>query len=409
MKALFVCVGQDFKPIHYSSEELAMALVKIPRPWQVICSPGFKLEPNCVRAEGFTMLSEMDPLACNPAMNSIFVCCSKRDVERVFSCVDTIVVLRDPVRYGKTDTVPLEDILLGFVQSECFQVGELIGIQYNTVRVNNTNEEVYLSFLRAVLGSGSLRQDRTGTGTIQTFAHGIKFDLRLGFPLLTTKRMFTRGILEELFMFLRGDTDTKTHLADKGIRIWEGNTTREFLDKRGLNHLPEGSMGKGYGYQWRHWGPDQIMQLMKQLDEDPYSRRHLVSAWNVAELNEMALPPCHVFFQVNVEGDFMDLNMYQRSADVFLGLPFNIASYAFLLSMICTVKGKTPRYLNISIGDAHVYTNHIQQCITQLQRDAFCPPSVYVEKKDSLLDFQVSDFTIVDYDYHPAIRADMAV
>lgn len=275
------------------------------------------------------------------------------------------------------------------------------------------NEMVYLRSLSNVLMNGASRTDRTGTGVISTFGERLSFDLRMGFPLLTTKKMYWKGIVEELLMFLRGETNTKT-LEEKGVNIWKGNTSKEFQEKVGLGHLPEGNMGKMYGYQWRkfHDQVDQLQDIVDEIKKNPTSRRLYVSAWNPCQLKDMVLPPCHVSFQVYVDPNTqeMDLQMYQRSADMFLGVPFNIASYALLLHILCKVCGNyTPRRLLVSIGDAHIYNNHIEQVKEQLGRMPLEPPIVAVQPVDSIDDVQSTDIKLLRYGSHPTIQATMAV
>lgn len=282
------------------------------------------------------------------------------------------------------------------------------------VRKSKTdNEKVYLSMLRKILLYGSKRTDRTGTGTISTFGSHMVFDLRMGFPLMTTKKMYWKGIVEELLFFIQGKTNTK-ELEDKGVNIWKGNTTKEFHSKVGLSHLEEGDMGKMYGYQWRHFNDqvDQLQGVIQEIKQNPSSRRLFVSAWNPCQLDEMVLPPCHVSFQIYVsaESKEMDLHMYQRSADMFLGIPFNIASYALLLHILAKVCGNyVPRRLYISIGDAHIYTNHIEQVKEQLGRVPMPPPMVGIRETMNIDELVFEDIALVSYSSHPAIRADMAI
>jgi len=251
-------------------------------------------------------------------------------------------------------------------------------------------EEQYRKMATKLILEGGKRQDRTGVGTRGLFGNTMRFDLRRGFPVLTSKRVFWRGVVEELMWFVQGKTNSK-ELEERGVNIWRGNTTREFLDKRGLDYK-EGDIGPGYGFQWRHWGADyrgcsesyifegidQLRDLVDRIRVSPHDRRHVVSAWNVSDLQKCALPPCHMFFQVYVDGDFLDMNMYQRSADWFLGVPFNMASYALLLSMIASVTYKTPRHLTMMFGDMHVYENHIGPLLEQLCNQTHPPPRLVI-------------------------------
>ncbi|MCU6479004.1 thymidylate synthase [Arthrobacter sp. A2-55] len=273
-------------------------------------------------------------------------------------------------------------------------------------------ETRYENLLRDVLENGTRREDRTGTGTIGVFGHQIRFDLAKGFPLITTKKVFTRGILEELLWFLNGDTRVKT-LQDKDVHIWDSWV------------LEDGTIGPGYSHQWRHWDVaaedggghiDQIADLVENIKKDPFSRRHIVNAWNVAKLPMMALPPCHTMFQFHVSPDAagkpwkLNCQLYQRSGDLFLGVPFNIASYAFLIHMVAQQTGLEPGEFIHTFGDAHIYNDHKDQVREQLSREPRPYPTLVIGRKpESIFDYQVSDFEITGYDPHPAIKAPVAV
>ena len=261
----------------------------------------------------------------------------------------------------------------------------------------------YLDLCQRVLNEGTEKHDRTGTGTISVFGHQMRFNLEEGFPLLTTKKLHLKSIIYELLWFLKGDTNVK-YLQDHGVRIWN-----EWADEHG-------ELGPVYGHQWRSWPDyqgghiDQITQLVEQIKKNPDSRRHIVSAWNVAEVNNMALPPCHTLFQFYVADSRLSLQLYQRSADIFLGVPFNIASYALLLMMIAQVTGLKVGDFVHTFGDAHIYLNHIEQVKLQLSRDTRTLPKMIInpEVKD-LFDFKFEDFQLVDYDPHPHIPGVVAV
>ena len=261
----------------------------------------------------------------------------------------------------------------------------------------------YLDLCQRVLNEGTEKHDRTGTGTISVFGHQMRFNLEEGFPLLTTKKLHLKSIIYELLWFLKGDTNVK-YLQDHGVRIWN-----EWADEHG-------ELGPVYGHQWRSWPDyqgghiDQITQLVEQIKKNPDSRRHIVSAWNVAEVNHMALPPCHTLFQFYVADGRLSLQLYQRSADIFLGVPFNIASYALLLMMIAQVTGLKVGDFVHTFGDAHIYLNHIEQVKLQLSRDTRTLPKMIInpEVKD-LFDFKFEDFQLVDYDPHPHIPGVVAV
>lgn len=261
----------------------------------------------------------------------------------------------------------------------------------------------YLELCQRVLREGTEKHDRTGTGTLSVFGHQMRFNLDDGFPLLTTKKLHLKSIIYELLWFLRGDTNVK-YLQEHGVRIWN-----EWADA-------DGELGPVYGHQWRSWPDyqgshiDQIAQLVEQIKHNPDSRRHIVSAWNVAEVNSMALPPCHTLFQFYVAGGRLSLQLYQRSADIFLGVPFNIASYALLLQMMAQVTGLKVGDFVHTFGDAHIYLNHIEQVKLQLTRDTRPLPKMVInpDVKD-LFDFKFEDFTLVDYDPHPHIAGVVAV
>ena len=261
----------------------------------------------------------------------------------------------------------------------------------------------YLDLLRHVLDHGVAKDDRTGTGTLSTFGWQMRFDLAAGFPLLTTKKLHTRSILHELLWFLRGETNVRS-LNAAGVTIWD-----EWADE-------SGELGPIYGRQWRSWGTadgrqvDQIAQLVDGLRRNPDSRRHLVSAWNVGELERMALPPCHVLFQFWVGGGRLSCQLYQRSADVFLGVPFNIASYAFLLHMVAQVTGYAPGELVHTLGDAHLYRNHLEQARLQLAREPRPLPRLVLDPtRRELAEFVFEDFALEGYEPHPHIAAPIAV
>lgn len=261
----------------------------------------------------------------------------------------------------------------------------------------------YLQLLETVLRQGIPRDDRTGVGTLSTFGGQLRFDLQRGFPLLTTKKVFFRGVVHELLWFLRGETNVRP-LQEAGVHIWD-----EWADAAG-------ELGPIYGRQWRAWpGPDgstidQLGRVLEQLRCDPNSRRHVVSAWNVAQLQEMALPPCHVLFQFHVAQGRLSCHLYQRSADVFLGVPFNIASYALLANMVAQVTGLGVGELFISFGDVHLYANHIQQARTQLQRKPRPLPTLQLNPERLVLwDFRPEDICLQDYTPHDALPAPIAV
>ena len=285
----------------------------------------------------------------------------------------------------------------------------------------NLEEQQYLDLLSKLVKADP-KEDRTGVVTHSEFGHQMRFSLRDGqLPLLTTKKVFVRGVIEELLFFIRGDRDTKA-LEEKGVKIWTGNTTREFLDKRGLTDYKEGDMGPMYGVQWRNfggasqfegWGVDQLQNAFNLIKNNPTSRRIMVTALNPQESPLGVLEPCHTFFQFNVHGEHLDCLFYMRSVDTFLGMPFNIASYGILTHMMAKATGLKARDLIISTGDTHLYQNHIEQAKEQISRKPYPFPTLKINKEiESVLDMeglQYGDFEIVDYECHPSIKAEMAV
>jgi thymidylate synthase len=264
-------------------------------------------------------------------------------------------------------------------------------------------EEQYLDLLRLIIETGVDRGDRTGTGTRSIFGHQMRFDLSQGFPLLTTKKVHLKSIIYELLWFLRGETNVRW-LQERGVKIWD-----EWADANG-------DLGPVYGSQWRNWPDgqggtvDQIAGVIESIRTKPESRRHIVTAWNPAEVDEMALPPCHCLFQFYVADGKLSCQLYQRSGDVFLGVPFNIASYALLTIMVAQVTGLQPGEFVHSFGDVHLYSNHVQQAHEQLRRQPKPMPRMTLNPdRHSIFDFEYEDFMLTGYDPHPAIKADIAV
>jgi len=261
----------------------------------------------------------------------------------------------------------------------------------------------YLDLLERVMREGAPKDDRTGTGTISIFGHQMRFRLEEGFPLLTTKQLHLKSIIHELLWFLKGDTNIR-YLQERGVRIWN-----EWADENGdLGHI--------YGYQWRSWPDyeggfiDQISEVIRDIRENPTSRRLIVSSWNVGDLKNMNLPPCHAFFQFYVSNGRLSLQLYQRSADIFLGVPFNIASYALLLMMVAQVTGLQPGDFIHTFGDAHIYLNHLEQVKLQLTRTPYPLPQMRINPDvKSIFDFRYEDFDLVNYVAHPHIKAIVAV
>lgn len=261
----------------------------------------------------------------------------------------------------------------------------------------------YLDLIQRVLNEGIQKEDRTGTGTLSVFGHQMRFNLEEGFPLLTTKQLHLKSIIYELLWFLRGDTNVQ-YLQEHGVRIWN-----EWADANGdLGHI--------YGYQWRSWPDynggaiDQITEAIETIKNNPDSRRIIVSAWNVADLKNMALPPCHAFFQFYVANGRLSLQLYQRSADIFLGVPFNIASYALLLQMMAQVTGLKAGEFIHTLGDAHIYNNHLEQARLQLSREPRPLPQMLLNPDvKNIFDFGYEDFQLTGYDPHPHIKGEVAI
>ncbi len=261
----------------------------------------------------------------------------------------------------------------------------------------------YLDLMKDILDSGCQKGDRTGTGTLSVFGRQMRFDLAEGFPLVTTKKLHIRSIIHELLWFLSGDTNIR-YLKENGVSIWD-----EWADENG-------DLGPVYGHQWRSWPAqgggsiDQISKVVDQIRNNPDSRRHIVSAWNPSEVDEMALPPCHALFQFYVADGKLSCQLYQRSADYFLGVPFNIASYALLVHMFAQQCDLAPGEFVWTGGDVHLYTNHIEQATLQLTREPFRLPRLIIKRRpSSVFDYHFEDFEIVDYQAHPTIKAPIAV
>lgn len=261
----------------------------------------------------------------------------------------------------------------------------------------------YLTLLNHVLENGTKKADRTGTGTLSVFGYQMRFDMADGFPLLTTKKLHTKSIIHELLWFLKGETNIK-YLTDNGVKIWN-----EWADEKG-------DLGNIYGYQWRSWPGydgshiDQVKALIESIKNNPESRRHIVSAWNVADLPNMALPPCHILFQFYVADGKLSCQLYQRSADIFLGVPFNIASYALLLHMVAQQTGLMPGEFIHTLGDAHIYLNHVPQAKLQLERTPTKLPELQIKQGiNSIFDYSFDDFNIINYQAQPHIKGEISI
>lgn len=281
-------------------------------------------------------------------------------------------------------------------------------------------EQVYLELVKDVLETGYKKEDRTGVGTISKFGTQLRCNLQDGFPLLTTKKMFWKGVVEELLWFIKGQTNSKL-LEQNGVNIWKGNSSKEFINNL---HLPysEGDCGPVYGFQWRHWGTeytdchqdytskgfDQLQWLVNEIKTNPTSRRLILSSWNVTDIPKMVLPPCHCLCQFNVREGYLDCQLYQRSADLGLGVPFNIASYALFTHIIALETGLQVGEFIHTMGDVHIYTNHIEPLKQQLTRQPYHCPKLEINVKH-IEDYTFEDFTLHNYTCHPPIKMDMAI
>ncbi|KAL1459395.1 hypothetical protein WDU94_011380 [Cyamophila willieti] len=287
-----------------------------------------------------------------------------------------------------------------------------------------TDEEQYLNLIENIIKRGFKKSDRTGVGTLSLFGGQMRYDLTNGtFPLLTTKRVFWKGVVEELLWFIKGSTNSK-ELSDKGVKIWDPNSTREYLDSIGLTDREEGDLGPVYGFQWRHFGAeykdvftnytgqgiDQLQNVINTIKNNPNDRRIIMCAWNPVDLPRMALPPCHCLAQFYVADNKLSCQLYQRSADMGLGVPFNIASYSLLTYMIAHVTGLEPGEFVHTLGDHHVYLNHIEPLKIQLQRPLRPFPTLKIAREvKNIEDFQFDDFVLENYKPHPKIEMQMAV
>tara|TARA_B100001778_G_scaffold111328_1_gene91123 strand:+ start:463 stop:1323 length:861 start_codon:yes stop_codon:yes gene_type:complete len=285
-------------------------------------------------------------------------------------------------------------------------------------------ESQYINLIKHILENGISKYDRTGIGTLSIFGYNMKFNLRKSFPLLTTKKVYWKGVVEELLWFISGSTDSNK-LKEKGVKIWEGNSSREFLDRRGLTHYDQGDIGAGYGFQWRHFGAkytnmydsyegkgiDQLKDVIYKIKNTPDDRRIIMSAWNPVDIDKMALPPCHIFVQFWVDTNKKELHsqMYQRSCDVGLGVPFNIASYALLTCIIAKLCDLTPGDFHYCMGDTHIYKNHIDAMKLQITREPYDFPKINIKDITDIDNIKFDDIELIDYKYYENIKMNMAV
>lgn len=285
-------------------------------------------------------------------------------------------------------------------------------------------ESQYINLIKHILENGISKDDRTGIGTLSIFSYNMTFNLRESFPLLTTKKVYWKGVVEELLWFISGSTDSNV-LKEKGVRIWEGNSSREFLDSQGLSHYDQGDIGAGYGFQWRHFGAkytnmydsyegkgiDQLKDVIYKIKNTPDDRRIIMSAWNPSDIDKMALPPCHIFVQFWVDSNKKELHsqMYQRSCDVGLGVPFNIASYALLTCIIAKLCDLTPGDFHYCMGDTHIYKNHIDAMKLQITRDPYDFPKINIKDITDIDNIKFDDIELIDYKYYENIKMNMAI
>ena len=285
-------------------------------------------------------------------------------------------------------------------------------------------ESQYINLIKHILENGISKDDRTGIGTLSIFSYNMTFNLRESFPLLTTKKVYWKGVVEELLWFISGSTDSNI-LKEKGVKIWEGNSSREFLDSRGLSHYDQGDIGAGYGFQWRHFGAkytnmydsyegkgiDQLKDVIYKIKNTPDDRRIIMSAWNPSDIDKMALPPCHIFVQFWVDTEKKELHsqMYQRSCDVGLGVPFNIASYALLTCIIAKLCDLTPGDFHYCMGDTHIYKNHIDAMKLQITRDPYDFPKINIKDITDIDNIKFDDIELIDYKYYENIKMNMAI
>lgn len=307
---------------------------------------------------------------------------------------------------------------------ECINTNETTPVEKKRKLVKRHEEYQYLEAIQYIIENGNKKDDRTGVGTMSVFGMQARYSLRDDvIPVLTTKRVFWRAVLEELLWFIKGSTNAK-ELQEKNVHIWDANGSRAFLDKSGFTDREEGDLGPVYGFQWRHFGAeyktfredykgqgvDQLQQVIDKIKTNPDDRRIILCAWNPKDLPQMALPPCHAFAQFYVANGELSCQLYQRSADMGLGVPFNIASYALLTYMLAHITGLKPGEFVHSTGDTHVYLNHIEPLTEQLQREPRPFPKLVIKRKvDNIEDFTTADFELVDYKPHAKIQMDMAV
>lgn len=378
-------------------------------------------------------------IICNTIQNAI-IFCSKNYANKKIFIIGGKAVYYEAYKLGLLENIYITHILGSFncdVSVDFFahlaenpkwviQEKRILNDSATMIHYSKTHEEYqYLNLLKRILITGIFLEDRTKTGIFSVFGAQMKFDCSYYFPLLTTKKTFMKGIVEELLWFMNGNTDSKI-LESKGVNIWKGNTSREYLDLYGFINREVGDIGPGYGHQWRHWnavyfdcntdyankGIDQLNKCIENIKQEKQSkthnRRNIMIAWNPEQIEQMSLPPCHILVQFNLNDNNLDLHMYQRSADMFLGVPFNIASYALLLNIVAKITNTNPNMLIISFGDAHIYSNHIDAVKSQLKNKPFTFPTISIEIPDNKV-LESKHITLNNYKSHGTIKAPMAI
>ena len=398
------------------------------KTWESIGQP-LKNRVNVVVSS--VLQSQGDGFHVVSSLNEALSLCCSRDISRVY-VIGGEQLYREALVHPLCDEISIThiegdydcDAWFPSFNSEEFRLERLdcSGLEISLYKRINKEEQQYLDLIERILSKGYNREDRTGTGTLSLFGEQMRFSLRDNrIPLLTTKRVFWKAVVEELLWFLRGSTDSKT-LEKRGVNIWQKDSCRETLDRRGFSSLREGDIGPGYGFQWRHSGAeyvdcdtdytdkgvDQIKEIIRLLKTRQDSRRIVLSSWNVRDIGKMALPPCHISAIFNVHDSKLSCMMTQRSGDVGLGVPFNIASYSLLTIMLAKVCDLEPFEFVHCIADTHIYKTHVSALKSQISRQPFMFPTLVLPKKDDIDSYTIDDLLLLDYKCHPAIKMDQA-
>jgi dihydrofolate reductase/thymidylate synthase len=400
----------------------SLPIQPLPRRTNIVISSS--LSPSL----GVSVFSSLNDALCSPIITTddiYIIGGSQLYSEALFSCIPDELLITQIYDEFKCDTFFPELPPTYQLSRKSAKFTSSSGLQYKYLTYIRKHQEYqYHDLLKTILHQGIERSDRTNVGTKSLFGLQMRFDLSKEFPLLTTKRVPFKTVIKELLWIINGDTNAK-HLQEQNVRIWNDNTTREFLDNRGLQHLPEGDIGEMYGHQWRHWGSqyidcntdytrqgiDQLSDVINDIKSNPTSRRHIVTALNPSSYDNSCLLPCHTMFQFYVDTNkhTLSCHLYQRSGDMFLGIPFNIASYSALTCMVAKLCDLTPGTFIHTIGDTHIYLNHVEQVQTQLSRVPYPFPQLYLKNCDSIDDFTLEDFELINYQSHPSIKAPMAI